>query len=78
VKEMTNGKLALTKNGDWTIVRNAGLGMKGGHEFTRQFLEAHRHLFSRVAFGSGYPEFALRNNRVSRFVAYCTAQGVGV
>lgn len=75
---MTNGKINLTKNGQYAVIENAGVGIKGGHTFTMQFIEAHRHLFDHVAFGRGYAQLAIKANRVAKFVAYCATKGIEV
>jgi hypothetical protein len=75
---MTNGKINLTMNGQYAIVENAGVGIRGGHEFTRAFLAAHLNLFEQVRFGAGYAQIALKGNRLAKFVAYCAGKGIEV
>ena len=78
---MTNqtGRINLINtNSNRVVIQNGGNGIKGGHEFTRQFLEANRQYLEQVAFGRGYAELALKRDRLPKFIAHCESHGLEV
>jgi hypothetical protein len=71
-------KINLRPYGSYTIIENAGLGTKGMHTATVNWLEAHRHLFDTVRVSPVATAHAIKVTRVPAFIAYCRQQEVEI
>lgn len=72
------GRIQITKQNEYIAITNNGVGIKGGHSTTMNFLEANRHRFDHVAFGTGHATLAIKANRLPKFLAYCAESGIEV
>jgi hypothetical protein len=74
------GKIVL-RNGNfpgYVVIENAGMGRVGGHKVTMNFLEANRRHFDRSLEGGRLPVLTIKTARVTKFMAYCEANGIDV
>lgn len=72
------GRIQITKRNEYVAITNNGIGLKGGHATTMNFLEAHRCYFDHVAFGNGHATLAIKADRLPKFIAYCESNGIEV
>lgn len=72
------GRIQITKQNDYAAITNNGVGIKGGHNTTMNFLEANRRYFDHVAFGTGRATLAIKLERLPKFIAYCENNGIEV